>query len=278
MAAFAGGCSLFSDLGGFSENPAPTSEAGAADGDATATTDGSSSTDGPSSIDAGPDASPYELAVLEDKPIAYWPMDDAPGSAVVREIIGNKKAEFAGTLTFGVPGVSGTCIDKTDVDQVLEVGDYFDFVGFNPYTIEVWAKPRFESQYPTMIAKRRPNTPYGWNFYFHKVDPSDPPGFQHEHVSPDGGNRTVFVSTPDADTKFHHIVVTYDPNVATGAPLRMYYDGVRTDGFDDDVPASDTTEPVRIGQTFTGLLDEIALYDHALSVERVQAHHQLGKK
>lgn len=59
--------------------------------------------------------------------------------------------------------------------------------------------------------------------------------------------------------------------------MRMYYDAVRTDGY-DDVPATHTTEPVWIRQGYTGLLDEIALYDHALTVERVQAHHQLGTK
>ena len=58
----------------------------------------------------------------------------------------------------------------------------------------------------------------------------------------------------------------------------MYYDGVRTDGYADDNAANDTTEPVWIGEGYLGLLDEIALYDHALPVERVQAHYQLGKK
>jgi hypothetical protein len=272
------GCALFSDFGGLSSGTDPDAGALPEGGDTGTAGDSGNDGDLPPLVDAGPDAPAYELAVLADKPIAYWPFDDAPGSAFVSEIVGNKKADFSGTLTFGVPGVSGTCIDKTDVEQVLEVGDYFDFVGFNPYTIEVWAKPKFQSQYLTMIAKRRPNTPFGWNFYFHRVNVGDTPGFQLEHVSPDGGNRTVFVETPDAEAKFHHIVVTYDPKVATGAPMRMYYDGVRTDGFDDDVPASDTTEPVWIGQAFTGLLDEIALYDHALPVERVQAHYLLGKK
>lgn len=280
-AAFVAGCSLFSDLGGFSGDSASTNEGGTPEtGDSdSGVDDAAPETDAPVAIvDAGPDASPYMLAVLADRPIAYWPMDDAPGCALVTELVGGKNADFAGVLTCGVPGVSGTAIDKTKVEQVLAVGDYFDFVGFNPYTIEAWAKPRFEAQYLTMIAKRRPNTPFGWNFYFQDVDPAGAPGFQMLHVSPDGGNRTVFVATPDAASKFHHIVVTYDPNVATGAPLRMYYDGVRTDGYDDDIPASDTTEPVWIGEAYTGLLDEIALYDHALGAERVQAHYQLGKK
>lgn len=275
------GCALFSDLGGFSsgdsDGGSPLDPDGGGDANVA---DTATSGDGPISVvDAGPDAPAYALAVLADKPIAYWPMDDAPGAAFVTEIIGGKKADFSGPLTFGVAGVSGTCIDKTDRAQILEVGDYFDFVDKNPYTIEAWAKPRFDYEYLTMIAKRRPNQEYGWNFYFSQVDKADPPGFQMIHAyPPPGGQRTVFVTTPDAAMKFHHVVVTYEPTPATGPPMRMYYDGVRTDGYADDKAANDTTEPVWIGEGYLGLLDEIALYDHALPVERVQAHYQLGKK
>ena len=273
------GCALFSDFGGLSNGTDPDAGALPEGGDPGTAGDSGNDGDLPPVVDAGPDAPAYRLAVLEDKPIAYWPFDDPPSSSFVSEIVGNKKADFSGPLTFGVPGVSGTCIDKTDRTQILEVGDYFDFVDKNPYTIEAWAKPRFDYEYLTMIAKRRPNAEYGWNFYFSQVDKSDPPGFQMIHAyPPTGGQRTVFVSTPDAAMKFHHVVVTYEPSPATGPRMRMYYDGVRTDGFDDDKPANDTTEPVWIGEGFLGLLDEIALYDHALTVERVQAHYLLGKK
>lgn len=275
------GCSLFSDLGGFSEGASQTTDAGGVDegsSDATAG-DAAPSEGGPSTVDAGPDASKYTLEVLADKPIAYWPFDDAAGCVLVKEIVGGKNAGFSGTLGCGAEGISGTGISKTERDQVLEVGDYFDFAGEVPYSVEAWAKPSFEeTEYPTIINKRPPGGTVGWDVYFHKRIDETEPGFQMEHTSPNGGNRTVFITTPDATARYHHVVVTFDRMVAMGAHLRLYYDGVRTDGFDDQILAADTTTPLWLLNGFKGLADEIALYDHALSVERVQAHHQAGKQ
>ena len=52
---------------------------------------------------------------------------------------------------------------------------------------------------------------------------------------------------------------------------------MRTNGFSDDGAADDTTETLGM-MAFVGLLDEVALYDHALTTERIAEHYELGSK
>jgi hypothetical protein len=75
--------------------------------------------------------------------------------------------------------------------------------------------------------------------------------------------------------RFAHLVMAYD-----GALMRLYVDGVLRDTANGllDVPNSPDARLVfgdRVQGTFYklhGVLDEIAIYDHALSPARVAAH------
>jgi len=232
-----------------------------------------------SGVDAGsvdatdaPNELPYRAAVLADAPIAYWPFDDDPGANTAREIVGGKNGDVVGTVTFGVPGVSGTAIERPmQTDGRLDVGDDFDFAGKVPYTIEFWVKPQIVGRFGDVLDKRDTPNGKGWIAYVH-----DGPGVQLEQPVP-GGGRTAYVDVPSlTDGKFHHVVFTFDPTQPTSIRLRLFVDSVRTDGFSDDLDAADTTIVLTMASTYVGVLDEVALYDHALSADRVSAHYKLG--
>lgn len=270
-----GGCALFSDFDGLSNGAADASSDGGADGSASDATSGGDANAGG---DAGTDASPYRTAVLADGPIAYWPLDEAPGEIVAHEIVGGKNASFSGTVGFGAAGISGTGMEKTTENQVLEVGDYFDFAGKTAFTLEAWARPTLKNDYQAVFRKRAAGANGGLITYFRASDPLNP-GFKMSQETTGASGRAVSVDVdPSFANAYHHVVVTYDPASTTSARVLLYVDGVRTSGSDDDLPAVDTAQVFWIGYGYTGFLDELAIYAKALDAERVLAHFQLGKK
>lgn len=263
------GCSLFSDLGSYSEDPpvddsGPSRDAAIADGS-------SDSQDAAVVVDAGPDGSPYKQAVLADRPMAYWPFDEAAGSSFARDVIGGKNADVVGAVTFGKPGVDGTAVERSSGDGSFDVGDHFDLAGTQPYTIELWGWPKGNEQFENILYKRREDM-VGWIVYF--SDASQNVSIEQRYGA---GQRVAYAPVPLAKTKFHHIVFVFDPADPTDKRLRLYVDNVRTNGFSDDGAADDTTETLGM-MAFVGLLDEVALYDHALTTERIAEHYELGSK
>lgn len=270
IAAFAG-CSLFSDLGGFSDQPAPpASDAGTSADTATAEGGSSGPADG-SPADAGADASPYKQAVIADQPVAYWPFDEAAGANVARDIIGGKNADVIGMLTFGVKGADGTAVERTATGGSLDVGDFFDLAGKQAYSIELWGFSKGTNQFENVLSKRG-DTGNGWIVYFR--DGNDSVQIEQRYAA---GQRTTFAPLPAPKASLHHIVFVYDPNDPTEKRQRVYIDSTRTDGFSDDGDADDSTTPLRM-LLFVGILDEVAIYHHALSAERIAEHFKLGSK
>jgi hypothetical protein len=263
FAAFAG-CTLFSDFGGFSEEQGPT-DAGPSAEATTTDAPGDSSADS----DTGPAVITYRQAVLADQPIAYWPFDEPAGTPITREIIGGKNAEVVGKLAFGVPGADGTGVERTTEGGSLEVGDFFDLAGKQAYAIEFWGLPKGTSEFEDILHKRADNGS-GWIVYFR--DGNDSVQIEQRYAA---GSRTTFVPLPTPKASWHHIVFVYAPNDPTEKRARVYVDGVRTDGFSDDGDADDTAQPLRM-HSFIGILDEVAIYHHALSAERISEHYKLG--
>jgi hypothetical protein len=271
LAAFAG-CSLFSDFGELSGDPAPINDSGF-DGDLTLDGppfDGSSGPPDAPALDAGPDASPYKQAVLADQPIAYWPFDDAVGSNVARDVIGGKNAEAVGALTFGVKGADGTAVERVPGGGGFTVGDFFDLAGQQAYSIELWGWPKGDSQFENILDKRDVSGK-GWIVYFRGGTEVQ---IEHTYAA---GQRTTYKGLPEPTSRLHHIVFVFDPSQPTETRQRVYINSVRTDGFSDDGPADDVTKALTMFH-FIGVLDEVAIYHRALSAERISTHYELGTK
>ena len=101
------------------------------------------------------------------------------------------------------------------------------------------------------------------------------------HVGvPDGflffdGTTTVELRT------WYHIAMTYE-----GASLRLYVNGVLDGSMPVTCPIIQTSQPVRIGGGaaggshflhFPGLIDEVALYNRALTAAEIQAIFSAGR-
>jgi hypothetical protein len=242
------------------------------------TADPATSADGgPSAADASAALS-YAATVLADAPVLYYRLGESTtGGPVVDLSTSHRNATFKGTVTTGVRGAiagdpdTAFHFDGTSSAVVLANGP--TFAGKVPYSVEAWV--RAASYTDGRVVTACQSTPNGgWAMYFIN-DPK--PHFQRETMTGDDDLTGAAL----AATGFTHLVGTFD-----GTTQRLYVDGevaaaapaTRDNAGDFGVPfvigANGITGEIN---QFKGDIDEVAIYDHALSDERVRQHHKIGR-
>lgn len=220
--------------------------------------------------DARPPLGRYEQEVLADKPSAFYTLDETSGASGT-SIVGGPEARLVGGITFGAPGaVQGSRAVVLDGDSGrIELGDAFAFGGSTSFSIELWVNPSLvDGHVRYLVSRASIPEAEGYALYF-------------------GGDFLLFSRTssgaemgyagqsaPPPANVWTHIVATFD-----GQSDALFVDGVMKAsagaGPIDARPGSLALGDSAIGQTFKlkGALDEIAIYDHALSAARVAAHY-----
>lgn len=94
----------------------------------------------------------------------------------------------------------------------------------------------------------------------------------------DGDSRAAQAPAPSVGT-WHHIAGVYD-----GSLLQLFIDGTLVESANDGRPARVKRTILRGGYGWSdlagairGTLDELAIYDKALSAERIGAHFEAAK-
>ena len=225
--------------------------------------------------DAATDATAarYARAVTEDVPIAYWQFETAP--LVVDATNRGHDGTLAGGVARGAGIVGGGVVlsaggDFRDDGGTLSApASDFLFDGNAPFTLECWVLPTRLAGHWTQLfqtdnfdsqARRNGYTIEYLDDHVHVIRRRD--GIEEEAVA-----RDVMVTG-----RWIHLAGTYD-----GASLRMYVDGTVRDTQPSPLAMqSEAGTPFSISDgeyTLTGPLDECAIYDRALSDERIAEHH-----
>lgn len=224
---------------------------------------------GSSAIDAQPSA--YASAVLADQPLLYYRLGDSDlvaldwsasgrdgtyAATVDRDAMG-ALAEDDGAAAFDAIGD----VLRVDIDDELLIeGDF---------SIEFWAR-RLQgdtSQYPGILSYGE-SEDTGFLIYW---DTS----YREMTFKRAGIDLLYTVDEPIADT-FKHYVVTFDESTGT---LSWYVNGAFNQDYSGLVfPVSqEAVLTLEIGRGDTSgqhVIDELAIYDRALSLERIAAHYQ----
>src|SRR5690606_3872755 len=87
-------------------------------------------------------ASPYTRRVLADHPLAYWPLNDEPGSQTIEDYSPNKfHGQAVGDVTLGQPGFSAnTTSAEFDTKGRIDIGTYEQFCLTGNFTLEAWVR------------------------------------------------------------------------------------------------------------------------------------------
>ncbi|WP_146649857.1 LamG domain-containing protein [Labilithrix luteola] len=180
-------------------------------------------------------------------------------------------ATYDGGIAYGVAGAiagdSNTAV-RFDGTKGLDVGNVFRFDGVLPFSLEVWVKPSPSSGYAVLLA--RDTDPNGYALYLGSSQAT----FERQT----SGNVKTITGTAVSTSNYNHLVGTFD-----GSRLRLYVNGeeVASGPSVSSIPGASSnfyigTENASSAYIYKGDMDEPAVYDHALTAERIRVHYQAG--
>ncbi|HEY1696589.1 MAG TPA: LamG domain-containing protein [Polyangiaceae bacterium] len=240
------------------------------------------------SVEASVDAAvTYPSVVMADLPLSYWRFGEASGTVAVDQM-GATNGTYVGGVTLGAPGaIAGdgdTAATFDGATAYVDMGTGFAFGGTAPMSYEAWVNPNEGD-----AAARR--------FMSKETDDANGrEGFLMAYVaaaSPDGGSGMGVLSwerwgsggTDSTGTfvtvgVYQHVVVTYD-----GATMSAYLNGALVGSAPSTRVIESLTDAFRVAtysdflsasDCFGGTIDEVAIYDHALTPARIALHYQVG--
>ncbi|NEO37071.1 MAG: filamentous hemagglutinin N-terminal domain-containing protein [Moorea sp. SIOASIH] len=221
----------------------------------------------------------YQEFVLADQPVAYWRLDETTSITAVDSSGNGFDGTYRNGVTQGVPGISGTAgefdgnNDAVDVG-IIAPGSELD-ISNKSFTVEAWVKPDElkEQSYVGIHPSNNRNDGDGDSLYFRVTSN----GSVRFGDFPDDLETLNNVIEPDT---WYHIVATYDQISDRNT---IFVNGKRVTG--NDQGAFEGQDPRfligawrNIGdQAFNGVIDEVAVYDKALSPESITSHFLLGQ-
>jgi len=227
-------------------------------------------------------------------PVAHWKMDEGQGGTAQDSSVNNND----GTL-YPVGGTNDTTAKMWDnggkfgkamefdgTDDYVEVANNtsLQFNSGSSITLSAWVYPRDNNGYRTFVTKGRYSDTYNTNYSVRQN------GKKLELYYNDSGSNTwqIWTTTDDifnTTSAWYHISITY--TFGSGSSIKSYINGQDksgswTTGSGNVAPDVDT-QPLTIGseknqgEYFNGLIDEVKIYNSALSPEQVKLDMNQGK-
>ena len=200
--------------------------------------------------------------------VGLWRFEAGSGQIAFDTAGGNHGTIHGTTWVKGKRG-SALCFDGKTAGVTIPTSKVLDIT--DAVTIEAWVYPqRNNPLFSTIVAKG--NLAYrlhtGWHndVYFSITKPL--PSKHPRHLNLDSAGRKLTAN------EWVHIVGTFD-----GSMMRMYLNGVLKNSMPARMKIGRCEDPLAIGENsvgggcrrFTGIIDEVRLYDRALSDEEVKA-------
>jgi glucose/arabinose dehydrogenase len=216
-----------------------------------------------------------EAAVPTSGLVGYWSFDEGSGSTA-GDGSGNG---HAGTLTYGPTWAGaaecklGACLSFDGADDYVKVLDATALRLTGDVSVSAWINPTGLGGKRSVVSKR-------YEFELGPVSESSPHGLQASYKDPDGTPRSNPLTPSTTLNVWQHVVLVRDSSThqVTG-----YSNGAvsATSGYSTEPGTSSYN--LNIGrnpdssQQFKGLIDEVRVYDRALTAAEVQElYAQMG--
>lgn len=226
--------------------------------------------------------------------ISWWPLDESAGSSAVADIIGKHAGTVQGDTVLGVAGKVATAASFNGVNAFIDISSVA--TAFDPTvgTIDAWVYRTFADDDPTLLAR----TPVAIGtadesnvievFYFAQLGQ-----FRFHYRT---GTLTNFVNTvvdvPPSSilrNQWVHIAFTWDKgaNQLNGGEFKAYINGSQVgttqnhlgnwaQTADTAVIGGNLGTPRQLGGGWQGAVDEVELYNRALSANEIAALFAAG--
>jgi hypothetical protein len=198
--------------------------------------------------------------------VAWWTLNEGVGATVVDWSGYGHHGTIEGS-TFWAEGYDLGALEFTGPGDFVEMAGYGGVNGTNPRTMTAWIKTTTPNR--TILSWGLNVAGQKWRMR------SDATGGLRGEVN--GGYH--YGVTNIADGRWHHVAITFeDDGTPDALDLMLYVDGqldATSDILDEPIDTSDTGV-VRIGESpwhnapFVGLIDDVRIYDKALTQEDIQ--------
>ncbi len=182
-------------------------------------------------------------------------------------------------------GIVGQALSFDGVNDYVDCGSGASLAVTTNFTIKMWVKMGTQTQdYARALEKGRWTADfsrYGYRFYTGQPAASSIRLF-FELM---GGGNTDAISFSNTSMlgTWYHLVATYQSGVTNG--MKVYTNGVLFGQKTPTVVMSTDIDPLVIGAysggtaaNFNGLIDEVRIYNRALSAEEVLEHYNLSRR
>ena len=234
--------------------------------------------DGATADANGGGGSAYRAAILASAPRAYLRLGDATGAKTLRDETGMFAPDVQGALVFGVKGAivndDDTAIFFDGMTSGVVFGvPAFDFKGMAPWALEAWIKPKLADDTFRFIFSKNAYDSDGREEIGMFVYQGHATVERYGH-----GNYTGASADVELDA-WSYVVGLFD-----GTHLTLYLDGAQqqSNGATDEI--TDMQAPFIAGAqnlspdgVYAGVLDELAVYDRALSQQEIAHHYAVGR-
>lgn len=206
--------------------------------------------------------------------VAYWSFDDGKGT-IAKDLSGNNnngKLVNMDPSTCWVEGKKGKALYFDGVDDYVNCGNVAEWnLASTNHSIEMWFKipPRatYSTAYPFLLCRYVSSTGY----YMFTSTRSNVVSVREFG----GSNISILGPTTLIDDNWHHIAYTVDTNTKTAY---LYIDGSQygTITYTGDLADADVNLSIGRGSDAysVGGIDEVAIYNRALSKEEIKAHYE----
>jgi hypothetical protein len=196
--------------------------------------------------------------------IGWWRLDEGSGTTVADMSGNGHDGFFAEGTPEWVEGKFGNAL-KFDGTNKVEIPDHPDFHLTDAVSIALWAKPEdSQPEYAKFFCKQKSGEyPYGIQY---NQSGSSIRGTVNASARSDTSSTPAFVG------EWAHLCMTYD-----GTTVILYKDGVEVGRNDASGELQQNDLSLSIGgrlssgQNFNGAIDDVKLYNHALTPDEVLA-------
>jgi hypothetical protein len=227
----------------------------------------------------------YFDVVMADAPAGYWRLDaivdatrtlDESGAGRHADLT---KSDPGGSFEFGVSGAIANDPNRAatisaGAELFVQPPHPFVFANGAPYTIEMWIK--LPATAGARVVSCEVDQGMGYSTFLL------PGSIYHKRHDSMGGFDEMTIE-PFAASEFQHIVIRFDPAEDTNRQGQIFQNGeavyfpgqalpIRWEAHGNALMIASTNGPQD-----TVTLDEVAIYDRALALNRIQLHYQCGK-